>query len=436
MYKLLKKYLLNYEYNKRKKIIEEKHLYFYLASLPVEQRKFLYIYLEKISKKDKAEDLIFLKNKSKQMVYLSKVNSEKNRIINENINYLFLFRHLPNSMFLNKLLNLLMYKGKKMIAYNIILNFFEILKLKFHISNPIKLLMHFIYLNLVPIMKTKQVGYKNKKVLGINLTPYKRVSISLKLFVKGARTHQVPIVTGLIMEFFNFLKKSTTLQKFNELTLKEIVANNLHKFLKVQDSDLMPELTILQNSQVSFQNLYLLEWQDLGYIMFELHKISYAMKLHYQQKILFLLKIYVLLHYSNKVNNSQPLPYYPFLKNYNIKPIKFISLIADKNPEKNAKNISNFVKNNKTNLHYVPYFKMELKKRLKPKDFQSIRTDENFVLLFLGYNPNLLDFKLDYDHFKALHKRIKSVFMAYLDWESSIAQTNLKGSELFNENYV
>ena len=149
----------------------------------------------------------YLKATSQNIIVFSTKDIYNNHNFNKGFNSYYLYRDLTNKLFLKKLLNILMIHGKRSVATRILFKFFEILKLKFKISNPIRLLKYYIFKNLVPVIQTKVVGFKTQKVVGISLSIFKRIGISLKLFVKGAKMYNHPIVLGLLIEFLKFSKK-------------------------------------------------------------------------------------------------------------------------------------------------------------------------------------------------------------------------------------
>jgi ribosomal protein S7 len=137
------------------------------------------------------------------------------------LTYIYLFTY-SNILFFNKLTNLVMKCGMKYKAENLILKFLEILKSKYQIINPFERFKKLIYLNLVPPIMTKLVGFKIKKTIGVKVNVAFRFNKSLRLFIKGAQNLNISMYTGLVVEFINLLTGFSYLQEYNKQTWKTI----------------------------------------------------------------------------------------------------------------------------------------------------------------------------------------------------------------------
>jgi ribosomal protein S7 len=158
-------------------------------------------------------------------------NKILNKVLKFNSNFNFdvsFFLSKPsNLLFFNKMSNLLMLSGNKSKSENILIAFLKRLKFKYKILNPLKILQEKLYVNIVPSIRTRKIGFRNVKTIGINVAQHYRFNKSLKLFIKGAKTHKTSIITGLIIEFFNLLKNKSKLNEYNRSLLKEIEKNRL-----------------------------------------------------------------------------------------------------------------------------------------------------------------------------------------------------------------
>lgn len=120
-----------------------------------------------------------------------------------------------------------MLSGNKSKSDNILIEFLKRLKFKYKLLNPLKILQEKLYVNMIPSLRTRKIGFNNVKTIGIEVSQHSRLNTTIKLFVKGAKTHKTSIVTGLIIEFFNLLKNKSKLNEYNRLLLKEIEKNRL-----------------------------------------------------------------------------------------------------------------------------------------------------------------------------------------------------------------
>jgi ribosomal protein S7 len=137
------------------------------------------------------------------------------------LTYIYL-KTYSNFLFFNKLTNLVMKCGMKNKAENLILKFLETLKTKYQIINPFERFKKVLYLNLIPPVMPKLVGYKNKKTIGIKVNVAFRFNKALRLFIKGAQNLNVSMYTGLVVEFMKLLRGSSYLQEYNQQTWKTI----------------------------------------------------------------------------------------------------------------------------------------------------------------------------------------------------------------------
>lgn len=172
----------------------------------------------------------FIKNLKK--VYATILfNLRTKKISNQSMGLIFFFSKLFNFYFFNKLSNFLMKAGRKTKSDNILVEFLKRLQTKYNIKNPFDNLKLLLYKNLIPAIRTRQVGRKTIKILGSKASFYYRVNMSLKLFIKGAYTHKTSIVQALILEYFKLCKGVSKLHTYNKDKLEEIQKHRL--FTKV-----------------------------------------------------------------------------------------------------------------------------------------------------------------------------------------------------------
>ena len=361
-----------------KKLIQLKRAYLFLSELSQSQ---LNDFRNTVNKKKYQLKIHhkYVKATSQNIIVSSKKDIYDNYNFNKGFNSYYLYRDLTNKLFLKKLSNILMIHGKRSVATRIIFKFLEILNLKFKISNPIRLLKYFIFINLVPVIKTKVIGFKTKKVIGISLSIYKRIGMSLKIFIKGAKMYNHPIVLGLLIEFLKFVKKTSFLQLSNKKTLKEIKKNNLYKYLQLNSHSVLPEKSFLRSilpknkkkNLFTLHTLIKINWRNFNNIIYKL-KIENFKKIKMRQSlILEKLKLYV---------------------------------IEKHNINKNDKNLI-FTK-----------FKDELLVRI---DFsiKSLLNENDINNLFQDKNDNNLDLDLDSNNFKDIDGILK-IFKNFYIWKS------------------
>jgi ribosomal protein S7 len=334
-----------------------------------------------------------------------------------NINYYSLE---ANALFIRKFSNFLMKHGEKRKSLKIILNFLEILRRDFHILDPLDILRKFIFLNLVPVIQPKSLGTKTKRMMGINLPIYKRISMSFKLFIKGARSHNVPIVQGLLIEFFNFYKETTLLQKTNINMLEEIKKNSLYKYLQPGQDMLTPEefyflddegldLTKEKNKTDKFDiiDLYEIEWESFDLIIRGLGEENYKHKLQCQYEVLFYFKLYI---------------------------IKFIMLNKElKTNEYNDFILSFFNKNDSTDDSTV-----DIKKNKNIKMTNLIKKDENYITNLLEKDPVKIketEFDLSYVFYDKLFvdKVARTIVDVYEQYNKNFELIKLKEKDFLKE---
>jgi ribosomal protein S7 len=321
----------------------------------------------------------YLKATSQNIIVFSTKDIYNNHNFNKGFNSYYLYRDLTNKLFLKKLLNILMIHGKRSVATRILFKFFEILKLKFKISNPIRLLKYYIFKNLVPVIQTKVVGFKTQKVVGISLSIFKRIGISLKLFVKGAKMYNHPIVLGLLIEFLKFSKKKTFLQISNKKTLNDIKKNNLYKYLQLNPNSVLPEKKFLNSvlpknlkkNLFTLSTLIKINWGNFNTIVYKL-KLENSKKIQIRQfLILEQLKSYILKKHNLNLNDK--------------------------------------------NLFFSK-FKDELLGRVS-FSIKSSLVENDINNLFQDKNPNNLDLDLEFNNFKDINE-ILDIFKKFDIWKS------------------
>lgn len=365
---------------KKNKIINSiRPVYFTLSELSENKRKeFQMILKQKIlSFKNLYKNLQIT---TERIVNFPTKNFIFNNIFNKRLNLYYLYRNIPNKLFLKKISNILMIHGKRTVAMRLLLKFFEILKLKFKMSDPISFLKFFIFKNLVPVIKSKIVGFKKKKVIGISLSIYKRIGMTLKLFIKGAQLYNYPIILGLLIEFLKLMKKSSYLQITNQKTISDIKTFKLYKFLQIQPNNLLPEQKLLTSFFFkkkrrlifikSFKNFSILKLMKVDWLNFD--------------------KIIEKLNIQNNINKFTR-------QNLILKAIK--NSIVEKNI--------------KVNQQFF-YFKKELKFFLH-EHVLKILTENDFKNFFEDKNPNNLDLDFDFKRFKD-NNIFSNIFKNFFVW--------------------
>lgn len=277
--------------NQKSKLnLQMKYVYKFLSKLDFEQQKFFKNLLEQ-----KIKRIIYERNKLKfkdqYPINVKKKSYLSIHKLNLKFNNYYLYSYLPNSLFLKKLSNILMIHGVKSIAMKILIKFFEILKLKFNIGDPIRKLRKLIYINLVPVIKSKTIGFKVKKVIGLTVPIYKRINNSIKLYIKGARSHNVPIVFGLIIEFFNLIKNESFLQSYNIKLLNEIETLSLYKYLNITKTQALKTTNVFyEKSLINLNDLLNIDWNYVNKLRDNFTDSLLNRQLQKQQYILFKLK--------------------------------------------------------------------------------------------------------------------------------------------------
>lgn len=374
---------------KKNKIINSiRPVYFTLSELSENKRKEFQMILKQkfLSFKNLYKNLQIT---TERIVNFPTKNFIFNNIFNKRLNIYYLYRNIPNKLFLKKFSNILMIHGKRSVAMRLLLKFFEILKLKFKMSDPISFLKFFIFKNLVPVIKSKIVGFKKKKVIGISLSIYKRIGMTLKLFIKGAQLYNHPIILGLLIEFLKLMKKNSYLQITNQKTISDIKTFKLYKFLQIQPNNLLPEQKLLTSFFFkkkrlmfikSFKNFSLLKLMKVDWLNFD--------------------KIIEKLNIQNNINKFTR-------QNLILKAIK--NSIVEK-----------YIKVNQQ----FYYFKKELKFYLHEYVLKFL-TENDFKNFFEDQNPNNLDLDFDFKRFKD-NNIISNIFKKFFVWRYR--------PKFFNEN--
>ncbi len=362
----------------KKKLINLKKVYLFLSELSQSQlNDFRSTVIKK--KYELKSHYKYVKATTQNIIVSSNKDIYENYNFNKSFNSYYLYRDLTNKLFLKKLSNILMIHGKRSVAMRIFFKFFEILKLKYKISDPIRLLKYYIFKNLVPVIQTKLVGFKTQKVVGISLSVFKRIGISLKLFIKGAKMYNHPIVLGLIIEFLKFSKKKTLLQISNKKTLSDIKTNNLYKFLQLDSNSILPEKKFLSSILPKKVNKNLFTLKTLIKINWDkFDSIVYKLKLD-----------------NNKQIQKRQFLILEELKSYIINSDKL--------------NVSD------NNLFYN-LFKEELLSRVNLSIKESL-TEKDINILFLNTNSNNFDLDLESSNFKDI-KEIINIFKNFDIWKS------------------
>lgn len=508
-------YILPYKAEKRKQLFEARALYLTLSYFSENQinnlkrfinyrNQFEYYYMN-------------LRENTDEFVVNLKDEIIDPFLFNTQLNSLSLLTYYPYKLMLNKLANILMKNGKKNIAFKILFEFFELLKKNLIISNPIPIFIHLLFRNIVPILRGKTIGFRNKKVIGVRLSISKRISITIKTFIKGLKNHKMPAAYALLTEYLNLFKGSSYLQTYNKKMLEEIEEHKLFKALKskhinfrdtkVFNKIMLPENEsnlITETSAFNLDNILNIDWENFDKIIYDLKIINLYESLSLQRVILKKLKEYVILKYSLhsktktkvlSINHNLIAKYnlirkhkryeYDFMapdyliKNKFQKNIKFIFvkgqpvaeklltpqeilnnqnrrakllfdkltwvklrkiayesqevtfqyfynsaktyIVADDNNKFNAfkrnpdypkiyintRKIIDYVYKNFNNFHYFPCFIAELERRLDKTIFNNL-SEEDLLLLFMGYNPKLINLSLDKKYFRDIPKIMRS----------------------------
>jgi small subunit ribosomal protein S7 len=125
-----------------------------------------------------------------------------------------------------KLINYIMYSGKKSIAESIIYDTLEIIKEKAKVKNPVEVL-ELALTNTAPNMeiKSKRVGGANYQV-PMEVRPERRAALSMKWIVEAARTKKgAPIAEKLATEIIAASKNEGDAVKKRENVHKMAEAN-------------------------------------------------------------------------------------------------------------------------------------------------------------------------------------------------------------------
>ena len=351
----------NLSEKKSLEIFKLRKMYFFFNSLSLEQRLYYQNFLVKKASelqnkyKDICDTSQFLVNYKKKIIKEEHITEKKkkNKIIIEktvkrvhknlldtynlnlelsNIHY---FQNRSNNLFLDKFSNLLMKNGEKRSSHKIVLKFLEILHSEFQIMDTVKILRKFIFVNLVPAIRPKTIGFNNKKVVGIPISIYKRIGMSFKLFIKGARSHKVPIVYGLLLEFFKFYSKDTLLQQTNIKTLNDIKVHSLFKYVQIDKNFITPEKyymeTFQNKSKYTFKDLLKIDWKNFDNIILYIKEYNHKKIFLRQFEIITTLKNHLLKKLKLKGDAVEVEKTFPeknpiriIDKNmYNIKKVKF-----------------------------------------------------------------------------------------------------------------
>jgi ribosomal protein S7 len=313
------KHILNFPTNKRYYLYNVRFLYLTLSEFSENYLQKLKQYVERV-KYNKAKINKVRNNRKLHIVDFPKKLNVSNFRFNREFNSLELYSYLPYNLIINKLANIMMKHGKKEIALRILLDAFEILKRELHISDPIDSLAMLLFSNMVPMIKTKTIGFKNKKLIGIPISTEKRISITFKTFVKGITQHKMPVVYGFITEFFNLIIGKSYLHTYNVKILKEIQEHKLFKYLGINipkttvdeeeillQTKIKPEIEgfdTSENAEMTLSNLLKIDWDNFNEIVFGLKIINLYEICEFQSKILNMLKEYVITKYILN-NNSK-----------------------------------------------------------------------------------------------------------------------------------
>lgn len=298
--------LLPFKENKRKYLFDVRDLYLTISQLNEYQINKLKKFIKSRFELDTYSRKL---NKNLKRKYSIIFKGDKDNTIefNRPFNYYNLYSYQSYNLFLNKLANLLMKAGHKTKAFKILLKAFEILKLKLNLINPFIVLLILLFYNLVPIMHVKVTKTRNKKVLGIPISIAKRISITLKVFIKALVNHKMPIVYSFIYEYLSLIKGDSYLHSYNKKVLKDIEDNKLYKFLRLDTKNkkfkvsLTPEITSIQREDkeaYDLGNILKIDWKNFDRITKDLKIINLREICSFQKKVLFIFKVYIILKYT------------------------------------------------------------------------------------------------------------------------------------------
>lgn len=299
--------LLPYSDEVRKQLFKVRNLYLALSNLTDEQLFKLKIFLiirgdvegyYKSQRYDKNHFIVYKKKKFDNFLFNSQLSTK------------VLFSYRPYYLMFHKLANLLMKEGKKTIAIKILFKFFELLKKKNLVSNPISSLMFFLFQNIVPVIKGRVIGFKKKKTLGVRLSVAKRISITLKTFIKGLVNHKMPAHYALIVEYFNLIRGKSFLHAHNTKMIKDIEDLKLFKAIRnkklnfknpdVFKKHILPESRGLnQGKDPAFflESILNIDWKNLDKIIYDLRLVNLYEVVYFQKYVLMQLKRYTILKY-------------------------------------------------------------------------------------------------------------------------------------------
>lgn len=302
-------YILPYKKEKRKHLFEARALYLTLSYFSENQINNLKRF---INYRNQFEYYyIGLRENTDEFIVNLKDETIDPFLFNTQLNSMSLITYYPYKLMLNKLANILMKNGKKNIAFKILFEFFELLKKNLIISNPIPSFMHLLFRNIVPILRGKTIGFRNKKIIGVRLSISKRISITIKTFLKGLQNHKMPASYALLTEYLNLFKGKSYLQAYNKKMLEEIEEHKLFKALKskhinFRDTTIFNKIMLPENesnlitetSAFNLDNILNIDWENFDKIIYDLKIINLYESLSLQRVILKKLKEYVILKYS------------------------------------------------------------------------------------------------------------------------------------------
>jgi len=299
--------ILDFDDETRYYIFDIRNLYLTLSELNKEQIHYIRKYIEDRKTFDYIMDLIDKAN--------GNININNDNILEENnleleidnyINKNLFNSELNNPVYLLlfiKLTNILMRNGKRFIVNKYLTKAFDLLYNLEGITNPLELLMDSLYSNLVPIIKSREILIGSKKRIGVLLNIYQRISLTIKIFVKGIRMHNQPLHFAIAKEILNLIFGKSYLNIHNKNMIKEIEQFKLLKYLELPDDTiLMPESIKDDESDdnnlvFSSENLINIDWENFDIIILDLKYIILLENIYFEQKIFKLLKDYIILKY-------------------------------------------------------------------------------------------------------------------------------------------
>lgn len=302
-------YILPYGKEKRKHLFEARALYLTLSYFSENQINNLKRF---INYRNQFEYYYMgLRENTDEFIVNLKDETIDPFLFNTQLNSISLITYYPYKLMINKLANILMKNGKKNIAFKILFEFFELLKKNLIISNPIPSFMHLLFRNIVPILRGKTIGFRNKKIIGVRLSISKRISITIKTFLKGLQNHKMPASYALLTEYLNLFKGKSYLQAYNKKMLEEIEEHKLFKALKskhinFRDTTIFNKIMLPENesnlvtetSAFNLDTILNIDWENFDKIIYDLKIINLYESLSLQRVILKKLKEYVILKYS------------------------------------------------------------------------------------------------------------------------------------------